>query len=167
MYLFGPTPRRAIEEMCAAASVAQWKLGEVVFEQGSPADYGMLVIDGRLVAVVESQGATREVGDIRSGELVGEQGIFAQGQQRNATVRAAETTVALILSRDLLHTGSLNPAVVAIEQHLLGTLARRIRRTNQAIQQSWKAEAPSPAAPAEAPAPTLRQRLWSLFGGGQ
>ena len=51
------------------------------------------------------------------------------------------------------------PAVVAIEQHLIASLARRIRKTNQTIQGVWKAE--------EVPAPrplTLAERLRALFG---
>ena len=40
-----------------------------------------------------------------------------------------------------------NPAVVAIERHLLGTLARRIRRTNQETSKIWKEYAVQEAPP--------------------
>ncbi|MDP6935314.1 MAG: hypothetical protein QGG40_20510, partial [Myxococcota bacterium] len=64
---------------------------------------------------------------------------------------------------------SSNAAVVALEKHLLGTMARRIRRTNQSLQKAWKAD-DAEWARAESDlasqAPSLTERLLSIFGGG-
>ncbi len=54
--------------------------------------------------------------------------------------------------------------MIAIEGHLLGSLARRIRTTNLNIQRVWKEEVERPE-PAPAPENTLRARLRRLFGG--
>jgi hypothetical protein len=53
-------------------------------------------------------------------------------------VRALQTSTCLIISKDLLIEGNKNSAVIAIERHLLSTLARRVRRTNQEINKLWK-----------------------------
>ena len=76
------------------------------------------------------------------------------------------------LSWYMLERAPLNPGIVALEQHLMGALVRRIRKTNQAIQAEWRLLA-GPAAPATpepqaAPAETRRgllDRLLGLFGG--
>ena len=81
---------------------------------------------------------------------------FAPGSPGRA---AGEAWAGLLLSRELLERGQQNPAVVAIEQHLIASLVRRIRKTNQTIQGVWKAE----AAPAPQPR-SLGERLRALFG---
>jgi CRP-like cAMP-binding protein len=168
IYLFKDVPQRSLEEFIVHAPPVQFPRGSEVFRQGSPADVALLLIEGRLIAQVEAGGEVREVGEIRPGEILGEQGLFVPGGKRSATVVAAEACECLLLDRRVMDQAATNPAVVKLEQHLLGTLARRIRKTNQSIQQAWKAEAPTETgAIAEAtPAPTtIRQRLARIFGG--
>ena len=61
-----------------------------------------------------------------------------------------------------------NQAMVALEKHLIATMARRIRATNLAIQKAWKdsiEEIPDdPTEEVEIAKPTLLGRLRSLFG---
>jgi CRP-like cAMP-binding protein len=168
MYLFKDAPKRSLEEFIVHAPPVQFPRGSEVFRQGSPADVALLLIDGRLIAQVEAGGEVRQVGEIRTGEILGEQGLFIPGGRRSATVVAAEGCECLLLDRKVMDQAATNPAVVKLEQQLLGTLARRIRKTNQSIQQAWKAETPAKTdTPAEdTPAPTtLRQRLARMFGG--
>jgi len=168
LYLFKDVPRGSLQEFIVHAPPVQFPRGSEVFRQGAPSDVALLLIDGRLIAQVEAGGEIRQVGEIRAGEILGEQGLFVPGGKRSATVVAADPCECLLLDRRVMDQAASNPAVVRLEQHLLGTLARRIRKTNQSIQQAWKAE-PSPEATPEAPeaaAPTtLRQRLSRLFGG--
>ena len=166
MYLFKDVPRRSLEEFIVHAPPVQFPRGSDVFRQGSPADVALLLIDGRLVAQVEAGGERQQVGEIRPGEILGEQGLFVPGGRRSATVVAAEPCECLLLDRKVMDQAATNPAVVKLEQQLLGTLARRIRKTNQSIQQAWKAEPPAEPDTPAAPAPTtLRQRLARMFGG--
>ena len=166
MYLFRTVQRAALNDLVALAPPVHFNRGDRIFETGANADVALLLISGRLVASVGEGKDARTLGDIRPGEIVGEQGLFIPGGQRSATVMAADVSSALLLSPQVMDHAARNPAIVAIEQHLLGTLARRIRSTNQAIQQAWKVEAP--AGPVADTAPrkrTLRERLASLFGG--
>lgn len=168
IYLFKDVPRRSLEEFIVHSPPVQFPRGSEVFRQGTSADVALLLIEGRLVAQVEAGGEIRQVGEIRQGEILGEQGLFVPGGKRSATVVAAEPCECLLLDRRLMDHAASNPAVVKLEQHLLGTLARRIRKTNQSIQHAWKAE-PGPEdtqdADATAAPTTLRQRLSRLFGG--
>ncbi|MEC7948256.1 MAG: cyclic nucleotide-binding domain-containing protein [Myxococcota bacterium] len=168
LYLFKDVQRRSLEEFIVHAPPVQFPRGSEVFRQGSPADVALLLIEGRLVANVEAGGETREIGEIRPGEIVGEQGLFVPGGRRSATVVAAEACECLLIDRRVMDQAATNPAVVRLEQQLLGTLARRIRKTNQSIQQAWKAESsaePTDQAPDAASPMTLRQRLARLLGG--
>ena len=58
--------------------------------------------------------------------------------------------------------------MVALERHLIATMARRIRSTNLQIQKAWKQESEHEAkktTQAEEPKQSLLGRLRSLFGG--
>ncbi len=163
--LFRGVPRASLAELVQLAPPVHFGLGELIFQQGDAAATAMLVVNGRLAAIV----GDRTVGEIRGGEIVGETALFASGRTRSATVKAMETTTCLSVSRQLLAAAALNPALVAIEEHLLGTLARRIRSTNLTVQKVWKEEDPgvaTGAAPA-APKGNLRDRFMSIFGGGR
>ena len=157
--IFEDVPAGALEELLAMAPPLRLEQGSIVFRQGQPADVALLVVRGRLVARVQTDAEDREVGEIRAGEIVGEQALYWPNGRRNATVIAREPSTCLLLSPDAARQGTTNPAVVALEQHVLGTLARRIRATNYAIHQAWKVDPVEPP-----PRPTLRDRLRALFG---
>ena len=103
------------------------------------------------------------MGQVNTGEIVGETALFARGGKRSATVRALKSSQCLLINEDLLLNGAKNPAVIAIERHLLGTLARRIRRTNQETTKLWKEIGVKDTTP-EVKA-GLVGKLKSLFGG--
>ena len=168
MYLFKSVSRRSLEEFIAYAPPVTFPRGSEVFRQGTPADVALLLVEGRLIAEVSGGGEARQVGEIHEGEILGEQGLFVPGGRRSATVIAAQDCVCLLLNQSVMDQASSNPAIVMLEQQLLGTLARRIRKTNQTIQQAWKTEEPETTAPPtdDAPPPqSIRQRLTRLFGG--
>lgn len=166
LYLFRTVPREALRELISIAPPTRISKGQTVFEEGASADVALLLITGRLVASVGHGESSKPVGDIRPGEIVGEQGLFIPGGRRSARVLAVEPSMALLLTPELMDHAARNSAIVALEQHLLGTLARRIRSTNQAIQLAWKADAPDPGSSDTPPQKrTLRARLSSLFGG--
>lgn len=165
LYLFRAVPPAALRELIILAPPTRIAAGHEVFAEGAAADVALLLLSGRLIAAVGKGAYSREVGDIKPGEIVGEQGLFVPGGQRSARVVAAEPSVALLVTPKLMDHAAANPAIVAIEQHLLGTLARRIRRTNQAIQGAWKA-APLPDQQGTPRKKTLRDRFAAIFSGG-
>ena len=128
----------ALRELSILAPPVSFKPGVTLFNQGDPSDVALLLLEGKLSVEVAIAGQHREVGSINVGEVVGETAIFAREGKRNATVRALQSCSCLIISKDLLVEANKNPAVIAIERHLLSTLARRVRRTNQEINKLWK-----------------------------
>lgn len=165
LFLFRSVPERNLQELCILAPPILFPAGATIFEQGAKADVGFLLITGQLDVFVQGNtGERRMVGEIRAGEVLGEQALFSKACIRTASVTAVKDSQCLLLSDDLFQRGSENPAIIAIEQHLLGTLARRIRRTNQAIQKEWRAEDIAQAGTREL---SFGQRLRSLFGSGR
>jgi len=170
LYLFRGVPARALAEILSLAPPVRYKAGDVLFRQRDPADVAMLLVEGRLVVSVRVEDVVRQVGDVKPGEVVGETALLNPNGRRSATVVAAVPSTALKLSWYMLERAPMNPGVVALEQHLLGALVRRIRKTNQAILAEWRnmadpvPPAPAPAPAAEAPRRGLMSRLLGLFG---
>lgn len=163
--MFRSVPADALADLLQRAPAQRHPPGTILFRQGDEADDAVLLVDGLLEVSVRTAQQTRAVGTIRPGEVAGEQGLFVRGGERNASVVVRQPSLTLRLTPGLLLAGRQNPAVVAVEQHLIATLARRVRSTNLAIQKAWKEEARLRAAAAPPPgAPTFRDRLMSLFG---
>jgi CRP-like cAMP-binding protein len=137
MFIFKGIPSASLHALCAMAPPVNFKAGMTIFNQGDASDVALLLVEGRLGVEVSSAGQHREVGQVNVGEIVGETAIFSREGQRNATVRALTSSQCLLINKDLLVDAAQNPAMIAIERHLLGTLARRIRRTNQETTKLW------------------------------
>ena len=93
---------------------------------------------------------------------------------------ANKPSTCLILTPEFMRKVADNTAMVALERHLIATMARRIRATNLAIQKLWKesekeAEKSVTTDPSKTSEPTndtseskssgLLGKLRSLFGG--
>lgn len=168
LYLFRSVPPRDLAELCSLAPPVRYEAAKVLFRQGDPADVGLLLVEGRLVASVRVGDVIRQVGDVRPGEIAGETALFNPNGRRSATLVAAQLSTAIKLSWYMLEKAPQNQAILALEQHLLGALVRRIRKTNQAIQAEWHHLAGStPTAPAPSEPSVARrgllQRLCALF----
>ncbi len=163
MFIFKGVPKTALQEMCSMAPPVNFQPGVTVFNQGDESDVALLLINGKLGVEVSSAGQLREVGQVNIGEIVGETALFARRGKRSATVRALQTSQCLLINRELLTNAAKNEALIAIERHLLATLARRIRRTNQETAKLWKEIGSTPEASTE-PAGFVT-KLKKLFGG--
>ena len=112
--------------------------------EGEPADRAFFLVAGRLRASVslgdDRAERDRTVNEIAAGEVTGEAALFLTGGRRTATLTALEPSTVLVLRRELFQVGAPNPALVALESHILAGLARRIERTDAQIVEAWRAE---------------------------
>lgn len=162
LYLFRDVPLEEIGALCHMAAPVSFAAAEVVLNEGQVADEAFLLVEGLLEASVMVGGKRQILGTIRPGEVVGEQGLFVEGGRRNAVVTALEPSRSLVLTRGLLEQASRNQAIIALENHLLRTMADRIRRTNRAIQTAGREAAADRKHGRKGPG--LRERLLSLLG---
>jgi len=164
LLLFRSVSPSALEELCELAPPVAFAEGTEVYRGGQAADTALLLVEGMLQASVDARGKRQVVGTIRPGEVVGEQGLFTDLGERNATVTAMEPSRCLILTRSLLGAAASNEAMIAIENHMLRTLAERIRHTNRVVSKAWEQVLQDTLQGRKGP--SLRERLLSFFGGG-
>ena len=137
--------------LAAAPPPIEIAAGAVLAREGEPADRAFLLVAGRLGASVALGGAgDRTVNEIAAGEVTGESALFLTGGRRVATLTALEPSAALVLRRELFLSGTPNPALVALESHILAGLARRIERTDAQIVEAWRAASAGGGTPARA-----------------
>jgi CRP-like cAMP-binding protein len=132
-----------IDALLSAAPPAAFAAAEVLAREGEPADRAFLLLSGRLRAslLVGGAGPDRErtINEIAAGEVAGESALFLTGGRRTATLTALEPSTVLVLRRELFaNVKAANPALVALESHILVGLARRIERTDAQIVAAWR-----------------------------
>jgi len=166
--LFADVDRSDLEDLCRVAPPVVLAAGTPVFAQGARADVALLVVAGELEVAVGEGGRRTVLGKIAPGEVVGELALVEPERTRLATVTATRATTCILLSPDLLAVVTRNAAWAAIERHLLRSLVRRVRETERALHEAWKAAQPAPDRPAAraAAAPSLRERLRGFVGRG-
>ena len=150
-----------IDALLGAAPPAAFAAGQVVVREGDPADHAFLLLSGRLRASLSIGGDgpehDRTVNEIAAGEVTGESALFLTGGRRTATLTALEPSTILVLRRELFaNPNAGNPALVALESHILTGLARRIERTDAQIVAAWRSS--SGGAPS-------RAGLMAILGG--
>lgn len=131
--LFAALPISAIEDLSTRVSVRRVNLGANVVAQDEPGDSLFVIMTGRIKVVLFGDGG-REVtlSVLRPGDSFGEMSLF-DGAVRSASCVALEPCALLVLSRDdLMRHISAHPRTA---MNLLGEMARRLRKADQAIAQ--------------------------------
>lgn len=162
MPLFRSVPESELQDLCIKAPLRLFEPGQLVYSEGVPSDgTALLVVHGKLRVEVGEGPGRRVLHDVKPGELVGEVALFYGGRPRSASVVAELSSRCLRVDWGLLDIKPPTGAIVAIEQHLLGTLSRRIRRTTLEIQRVWKEQATPDEGVQGA---SISKRLAGLFG---
>lgn len=170
LHLFRSIPRTDLARLTRMCSIMTFLPRQVIFAQNAPADNAMILVSGKLEVCIHTGSGERHLGYILPGEIFGEQGLFHSGGTRSAMVRAHQESTCLLVTPELMRETWNNQAIVALEQFLIATMARRIRSTNLEIQKIWKSEGPDTNDiesddTAEESSGGLLGRLKSLFGG--
>ncbi|GIG41045.1 Crp/Fnr family transcriptional regulator [Cellulomonas phragmiteti] len=105
--------------------------GDVLFHEGEPGDRLFLVRDGKIkLGRRSNDGRENLLAVLGPGEMFGELSLFDPGP-RTATATVVADAVILELGHHDLITWLVDKPTVA--EHLLQALARRLRRTNEAL----------------------------------
>lgn len=175
IHLFRNVDRNDVIRLVKMCEIRHFMPRNVIYPQGAPAENAMILVSGKLDVNIVTGSTERHLGDIHPGEIFGEQGLFHSGGVRSAQVVANKESVCLLITPELMRDTWNNQAIVALEQYLIATMARRIRTTNLEIQKIWKSEEKKEETPekttntvVETPTENsggLLGRLRSLFGG--
>lgn len=102
--------------------------GQVVCEQGTPANQAFYIEEGLLEVVMEEGGHSVKLAEIGSGEVFGEMGVLER-ELRMATVRAVEKSIITVMTREELET-RINRVDDPVVSALIEGFARRLRATS-------------------------------------
>ncbi len=105
--------------------------GDVIFSEGQPGDQMYVIVEGKVkLGQTSADGRESLLGVLGPGEMFGELSLFDPGLRTSTATALTDSTV-LALGNDQLRPWlSGRPEVAAA---LLQALARRIRRTNEAM----------------------------------
>jgi CRP/FNR family transcriptional regulator, cyclic AMP receptor protein len=129
--LFAALDDEAAQALLGSMTRVQLNRAEVLFHEGDPGDRVYVIIEGK-VKLGRTSGDGREnlLAILGPGEMFGELSLFDPGP-RNATATAVSEAVLVGLGSDDLGTWLTGRPDVA--RQLLRALARRLRRTNEAL----------------------------------
>ncbi|HZT05980.1 MAG TPA: YozE family protein [Chloroflexota bacterium] len=153
-WLLSGVPKDQLAPILANAQAVRFLPGEVVFEEGDPADGVYLISTGAMdVTATDEQGRV-VLARISADDVLGEMGVL-DGQPRSGTATADEHCTAYFVPRErFVEALRGSPALCT---RLLALLAKRLRAVNDRIVEAPRA-APRPSTgqrtPAEPPAPS-------------
>src|SRR5438034_7623884 len=97
--LFGQVDEETLRSITGELEECHVAGGDTVLRAGEPSDSVYVVLSGRLRAYVEREGKEHAVGEIGSGDSVGEMAVLTD-EPRSATVRALRDSELVRLSRE-------------------------------------------------------------------
>ena len=105
--------------------------GEVLFNEGGPGDRLYIVTDGKVkLGRNSNDGRYNLLAVLGPGEMFGELSLFDPGPRTSTATAITDTGLLGLGNSDLQPWLARHPEVAT---HLLGALARRLRRTNEAM----------------------------------
>ena len=131
--LFGNLLEDHLSEIEDRTERIEMQAGEVLLRQGERSDSLYIVLHGRLLTeITDSLGATRKLGEVASGEIVGEESLLT-GDPHSATVSALRDSVLVRFPHstfvEFVHT---HPTVIWAITRLV---IRRMKSTRDGIEQ--------------------------------
>ena len=138
MRLFRNVCHHDLVQFTEECEIKKISADQLVFLQGAPADHAFFLVTGQLDVLICTDHSTRQLAQIYPGEIFGEQGLLFENGLRNAHVIASKHSHCLKITKDFMRKNKNSSVVTALEQQLIATLTRRIRRANLAVQKIWK-----------------------------
>jgi CRP-like cAMP-binding protein len=118
-----------------------YDIDELIFEEGQPGAALFLILDGKVAVEVFRETSTTRLAVLQKGAFFGEMALLDE-TPRSATARALERTRTLALYRnDLLGLVQRDAKTACqIYRSLAGTIADRLRLTNELVQMKTPAD---------------------------
>lgn len=122
--LFQGLSRDNIEKLKPNIHIAEFKAGDIVFNEGDPGDAFYVIIDGKIrVFIRDSTGGTRDITSLTKNQCFGEMALLT-GSPRSASIQAiTEVTAIKLLKQDFDQLMKKNQFLAV---HFAGLLARRL-----------------------------------------
>ena len=128
--LLGSVPTQDLEALVAVSRLRAFRRGQVVFTQGDPADTLVVVVSGRVKAVVRSaDGGELTLTIIQPGGVLGDLSL-ADGGPRSADAETLEECQLLFIPHETIR--DICARVPSVAQALTNSIAAALRRLTEA-----------------------------------
>jgi CRP/FNR family transcriptional regulator, cyclic AMP receptor protein len=129
--LFAALDDEAAEALRSTMTRVEVPRGEAIFHEGDPGDRLYVIVEGKIkLGRASGDGRENLLAILGPGEMFGELSLFDPGPRNAAGTAVADTVLLGVGSDDLDEWLRGRPEVA---RHLLRALARRLRRTNEAL----------------------------------
>jgi CRP/FNR family transcriptional regulator, cyclic AMP receptor protein len=119
------------------AMLKRFDFGDVLFRQGDPSDFAILILSGSADVLREAGHDAIVLGAVQAGEFVGEMGVL-EDRARSATVRATSSVEAELIERDVfLDRVSSEPELA---RKLLVRMSARLREVEDMLARTYEAQ---------------------------
>ena len=134
--LFADLPTARLKLIAYTAEVVRFEPGEVIVQQGDPADAVYIIAEGEAdVWLADAGGQSRRINTMCCFTLFGETAVLSKGR-RTATVRAKERVVVFKISDKLFLDLVRQSPEIGIQ--VMTVLAQRLERTTALLQQQQR-----------------------------
>ncbi len=131
--LFADLPTARLKLIAYTAEVVRFEPGEVIVQQGDPADAVYIIAEGEAeVWLADADGHTIRLGTMGRHTLFGETAVLCQSG-RTATVRARDQVVTFKISANVFLDLVRQSPEIGIQ--VMTVLAQRLERTTARLQQ--------------------------------
>ncbi len=131
--LFAGLPRPRLKLIAYTAEVVRFEPGEVIVQQGDPADAVFIIADGEAEVLVRADdGHDIRLGTVGRHSLLGEIAVLCNGR-RTATIRTKDRVVTLKISAQLFLDQLRQSPDIAMQ--VMRIIAERLERTTAIIRQ--------------------------------
>ena len=106
--------------------------GAIIYRENERAGHLCLLVDGKLEVYKSSEvGSRKKIADVRAGKTIGEMSII-DGLPNSATVRVAEPSILILLTKNNLIKVTENHPVLGVKLlwHFANLLSQRLRQTS-------------------------------------
>ncbi|WP_066584153.1 Crp/Fnr family transcriptional regulator [Cellulomonas timonensis] len=129
--LFANMDPEASSALIASMTQVEVSRGEVLFHEGEPGDRLYVIRSGKIkLGRRSNDGRENLLAILGPGEMFGELSLFDPGPRTATATVVADGAILELGHLELIAWLEANPTVA---KHLLGALARRLRRTNEAL----------------------------------
>src|SRR5665811_2145343 len=129
--LFSSIDPEAAGALRATMTLVTLERGDVLFREGEPGDRLYVIATGKVkVGRRAPDGRENLLAVLGPGEMIGELSLFDPGARTATATAVADTSLYELAHSGLVAWIEQHPAVA---KHLLGALAGRLRRTNEAL----------------------------------
>lgn len=129
--LFAPLDDEAAEALLASMTQVEYNRGQILFHEGEPGDRLYVIVAGKVkLGRTSTDGRENLVTVLGPGEMLGELSLFDPGPRSLTATAVSDTVLAGLGHTDLQALLGQRPDV---GRHMLQSLARRLRRTNDTL----------------------------------